>query len=243
MPVKKLKIKCPKCSEGISIPDSDDTKIFIKCDSCGTKGHIRNPKTTFEKTISAASEGKVQQEDDIDNTEKKGEPEEPISIDCPQCGEDIVISQSINEKVKIRCSSCGANGEIPNPYIEESEEIEVTTDMEVEVELLECPKCEGEIEVPYSPEERVIVQCKSCGAMGSINNPHLLKKELEDEEDTDEDHEHAIGLESESSKGLLETINCPKCKVEIDVPYSEDNKLKIKCLSCGAKGQISNPYL
>lgn len=36
--------------------------------------------------------------------------------------------------------------------------------------------------------------------------------------------------------------NCPKCRAEIEVPYSYEDKVSIKCHSCGARGRIPNPY-
>ena len=243
MPARKLKIKCPKCSEGIDIADSDEEKIFIKCDSCGAKGHVRNPNRGTYEGMKTGSQSELKNEDEIKAPIEEEETEEPNSIDCPQCGEDIAVPYSTNERVRIKCNSCGAKGEISNPYVEDADDQETESSIEVEVELLECPKCESEIEVPYAKDERVVVECKSCGAMGKINNPHLLRQELEADDELEVDHEHEIGLESAGAQGLLETISCPKCKEDIDVPKSDEAKLKIKCLSCGAKGQISNPYL
>jgi transcription elongation factor Elf1 len=40
-----------------------------------------------------------------------------------------------------------------------------------------------------------------------------------------------------------EFFECPKCGVEIEIPYSEDEDVTLECYECGARGRIENPYL
>ncbi|UCH88479.1 MAG: hypothetical protein JSV49_09495 [Thermoplasmata archaeon] len=243
MPSRKS-IKCPKCSELIIIPIVEDEKLFIECDSCGAKGRIKNPyrkpspperkKPTQESTV----EEKIE--------EKQEEGEQPDTIECPKCEADITIPFSDSDTIRIACSECGAEGKVPNPNIEPKKGKKAGKDRTGDIEFIECPKCDSEIEIPYSEGERIIITCGECGAMGRINNPHMLREDLErdridemaGESETELEHKrrHEMG-------GLIETISCPKCEGNIDVPYSTDPKLKIQCGSCGAKGRIHNPYL
>jgi DNA-directed RNA polymerase subunit M/transcription elongation factor TFIIS len=234
------KIKCPKCSEKISVPFREDEKVFIHCKSCGAKGRIKNPHLDDIKAGKGKPKSRIEDElDGIDDLLETGPDEEPESIECPKCGEDILVPFSSESEVMIKCRSCGAKGRVPNPYVDEPVRTEASA--EPEIEIIECPKCESDINVPYSGDERVIVECRSCGAMGSINNPFMIRKLLESE--GPEEEETPLEINHDSDHSILEQINCPRCKVSIDVPYSTDQKLKIKCDSCGAKGQISNPYL
>lgn len=234
------KIKCPKCSDKISVPYREDEKVFIHCKSCGAKGRIRNPHLDDLQTGRGMGKGRIEDEiDSIDDLLESESEDEPQGIECPKCGEDILIPFSSETEVKIKCRNCGAKGKVPNPYTDEPAPVDEIA--ENEIELIECPKCESDIHVPYSGEERVIVECKSCGAMGSINNPFMIRKLLESQ--VDEEEESSLEIDHDSDHSILEQINCPRCKVSIDVPYSTDPKLKIRCDSCGAKGKISNPYL
>ncbi len=63
----------------------------------------------------------------------------------------------------------------------------------------------------------------------------------EDEEETEEEEE----AEEEVDEDLppVKSIDCPKCKTDIEIPFSEDAKVGLECPSCGAKGKISNPYM
>ncbi len=59
---------------------------------------------------------------------------------------------------------------------EESEEEEWEAEDEAEfpeLELYDCPKCGEEIEIPYSDDGKVALECESCGAKGMIPNPYL----------------------------------------------------------------------
>jgi transcription elongation factor Elf1 len=40
-----------------------------------------------------------------------------------------------------------------------------------------------------------------------------------------------------------EFFECPKCGVEIEIPYSDNEDVTLECYECGARGRIENPYL
>jgi transcription elongation factor Elf1 len=40
-----------------------------------------------------------------------------------------------------------------------------------------------------------------------------------------------------------EYFDCPRCREEIEIPYSESEKVFLECPECGSKGKIDNPYL
>jgi DNA-directed RNA polymerase subunit M/transcription elongation factor TFIIS len=240
MPSKSKSISCPRCSEKIKVPSSKDENIFINCESCGAKGRISNPYLGSEDEDKTKKRSDIIEEEGPDNLPEP-DSEEPQNIDCPSCGSEITIPHSTKETVFVKCAECGAKGKVPNPYIEEREEEDYDSHGEIEIELIECPKCEDEIEVPFSEDERVVVECKACHAMGAINNPYLLRQQLELEEGSIAEGADTE-LEHPSAKGILEKINCPRCKETISVPFSTLETLKIECDSCGAKGKISNPY-
>lgn len=253
MSPKTKSIKCPKCTERINLPESDEQKLFIKCKSCGATGHIKNPNFSERKSEKVRPKSNLLDDDifddlsDIENDllddsiglssdDDFDYENEPNNINCPKCGDKIIVPHSDRSEIKIKCNNCGAKGRIPNPFLDDKGADIGDEDSEMSLEIIECPKCESDIEVPYSMDDRVIVECTECGAMGKINNPHLLRRELEGPVD----HED-LGLEN--AKGLTETINCPKCKESIELPQSTEPKLKVQCNSCGAKGNVPNPNL
>ncbi len=72
------------------------------------------------------------------------------------------------------------------------------------------------------------------------------EEEAEEEEAEEEEAEEEEEWEEEEAGEELppvQTIDCPKCKADIEVPFSEDAKVGLECPSCGAKGKISNPYM
>ena len=66
-------------------------------------------------------------EDDDDGCDCGCEDEDfMVSVECPSCGEEIVIDESILEAGKFQCPNCGENLELE--YDEEKEEEEDTND-------------------------------------------------------------------------------------------------------------------
>jgi hypothetical protein len=68
-------------------------------------------------------------------------------------------------------------------------------------------------------------------------------EEEEEEEAEEEEDEGEWEEEGEEDIPPVRSIDCPKCKSEIEIPFSEDTKVGLECPSCGAKGKISNPYM
>ncbi len=158
------------------------------------------------------------------------------------------------------------------PPMEEEYDEGPAREREPPLELKKCPKCKKKIEVPYSEAPKVSIRCSSCGAKGRIPNPYLkLKPEPKsrrkepsrrpprrappkraprkppkkppkpkEDEPEEEDIDWADDDEDEFEP---KHIKCPKCKDELEIPYSESKKVSLKCDSCGAKGAVSNPYL
>jgi hypothetical protein len=71
------------------------------------------------------------------------------------------------------------------------------------------------------------------------------EEEFEDEEEEAEEEDEDEWEEEEEAEDIppVKSIDCPKCKSEIEIPFSEDAKVGLECPSCGAKGKISNPYM
>jgi parallel beta-helix repeat protein len=72
----------------------------------------------------------------------------------------------------------------------------------------------------------------------------------EDSEDSEDAETEAEAEEEEEEEmleadGFEEILNmpCPKCGEGIDIPMSDDPKVSLQCMGCGAKGKIVNPYL
>jgi Zn finger protein HypA/HybF involved in hydrogenase expression len=57
---------------------------------------------------------------------------------------------------------------------------------------------------------------------------------------TNEEHEE---VEERVLSRIKEHINCPKCEEDIEIDFSKDEKIRLKCPGCGAKGRITNPFL
>jgi DNA-directed RNA polymerase subunit M/transcription elongation factor TFIIS len=249
-PAKKS-IACPKCDDDIPIPVSKEDTVKIICSSCGAKGKVSNPYSGPDKPSDDLDIEDILDEDEINLGDKEDSVNSDLSesIDCPKCSAEIIVPLSADLEIIVECKVCGAKGKVPNPYIEdESSSMSSESGSSIE-EYIECPKCNFEIGIPYSEDERIIIQCNECGAMGRINNPHLMGSDTEsidleshgiktDLSETALENDH-----NPSTHGILETISCPRCNETISVPYSNENKLKVHCDSCGAKGKILNPYM
>lgn len=148
-------------------------------------------------------------EDELVETEMKEEDEDEISVDlsridiitkkCPECKEPVSIEPSYDEKVHLECPECGKKGRLPNPYLKEIEKLREDEIAKRErekkkgerkreekgkpvFEEIECRGCGEPIEVPFSDDDKIRVDCDSCGAHGKIKNPYL-KPPKEDQED------------------------------------------------------------
>jgi hypothetical protein len=99
-----------------------------------------------------------------------------------------------------------------------------------------CPKCRAEIEVEPTFDDRVHLECRECGKKGQLPNPYL------DEISRLKESKKIITKPREEDEELIE-IECRKCGEPIEIHYSEESKVHVKCGDCGAKGAIKNPYL
>jgi parallel beta-helix repeat protein len=50
--------------------------------------------------------------------------------DCPKCGEELEVPVSEDEKVSLKCEECGARGKMPNPYLDQIEELKKQKELE-----------------------------------------------------------------------------------------------------------------
>ena len=44
---------------------------------------------------------------------------------------------------------------------------------EDDYEYKTCPKCRGNIPIPYDDDEKVSIKCPKCGAKGKVKNPYI----------------------------------------------------------------------
>ena len=104
---------------------------------------------------------------------------------------------------------------------------------EFETEYKNCPKCKHKIEVEYSEEKKIKLQCPECGAKGKIPNPYLKKKkELErkigGEEESEPEAESTRGGEVESKNVLEEDSGEVLVKEESEVVVEEESLSGLK---------------
>ncbi len=76
------------------------------------------------------------EEDEVDDDEEELEDEfdlselEPEIKNCPKCGEELEVPVSEDEKISLKCEECGARGKMPNPYLEQIEELKKQKELE-----------------------------------------------------------------------------------------------------------------
>jgi hypothetical protein len=141
--------KCPKCRKRIEIPYSEGSKVSIKCKSCGAKGNISNPYLM-----------KAKPKKDVRREKPKRPPKKetrPPKRERPE---------RKREKPSRR--------KRPEPEPEPEEEDVDWGEEDVELRRLKCPKCKEKMEIPFDDEsKKIIINCDTCGAKGSVRNPYL----------------------------------------------------------------------
>jgi parallel beta-helix repeat protein len=118
---------------------------------------------------------------------------------------------------------------------EEDEDIPIDLSV-LTIVTKKCPKCKTEINVEPTFDDKAHLECPECGKKGKLPNPYL------DEIARLKESKKAKPKHKEEEIELIE-IECRKCGEPIEVKYTEDPKVKVKCDECGAKGAIKNPYL
>lgn len=123
-----ITIKCPKCKKPIKIT-SPKRPLKITCPHCGAKGTIKgSPKkeapkkdvdeeedaskkkektTPSEKTKKTSDEPKKEEPPKKEKKTKKEPEYEPEIVECPKCGEEIVID-SPERPIRVTCANCSA---------------------------------------------------------------------------------------------------------------------------------------
>jgi DNA-directed RNA polymerase subunit RPC12/RpoP len=114
---------------------------------------------------------------------------------------------------------------------------EETQRLEVYETILTKAWGDGEI----SEDERVIIE----GIRQQLEITDKEHKEIEDfilaQRKVMRDIERRM-KPSKADELSVELINCPKCAHEIEVKFTEEPKVRVKCPGCGAKGRIPNPF-
>jgi len=154
-------IDCPKCGSEIKV-ESPERPIKIKCTECGAKGTLR---ADVELPATAGKKSR-----DKPKKEKAPPPpeEEPAEvIDCPKCGAGIEVT-STERPLKIKCSECGAKGTLKDEGGKKGGgKKKPKEEEEDESEMIDCPACGGEIEVP-SKKRPIKIECPNCGKKGTL---------------------------------------------------------------------------
>jgi PKD repeat protein len=60
-----------------------------------------------------------------------------------------------------------------------SERKRKSKEVEENIEIFNCIKCDNEIVVPFSENEKIVLMCQKCGSKGKISNPYLEKVDNE----------------------------------------------------------------
>jgi hypothetical protein len=133
---------------------------------------MRKKKGKEEEAEAEEEEERVEEEAETEDEEEAeaegGEPKESEPSEEPEAEEEEEAEPSEEEE---------PTEEEAETEAEEAEEEDVLEDEEEEelgmLQIINCPKCEEEIEVPRSTEAKVSMKCQSCGAKGRIKNPYL----------------------------------------------------------------------
>jgi predicted RNA-binding Zn-ribbon protein involved in translation (DUF1610 family) len=98
---------------------------------------------------------------------------------CHNCGryvEPYPIPKSDEKDIKPEESEVPEDSD-EFEYVDEEADIDWDDDEEEDepepIKTTKCPRCKSEIEVAYSEDKKVRVECPSCGAKGKIKNPYL----------------------------------------------------------------------
>jgi hypothetical protein len=101
-------------------------------------------------------------------------------------------------------------------------------------------------------EEEEEEEGESVGEVEEEVEEEVAEEEETIEEEAEEEEEEPVEEEAEEEEveeeeiedvSALQTMACPKCGTEIEVPESDEPKVSLHCPACGAKGKIKNPYL
>jgi DNA-directed RNA polymerase subunit RPC12/RpoP len=154
-------IDCPKCGSEIKV-ESPERPIKIKCPNCGAKGTLR---ADVELPATAGKKGKEKAPPPPE--EKEEAKEEASVIDCPKCGSEIEV-ESTERPLKIKCPKCGAKGTLKDEGPPKKKaKAKPPKEEEDEKQLIDCPACGGEIEVP-SKKRPIKIECPKCGKKGTL---------------------------------------------------------------------------
>ncbi len=186
----------------------------------------------------------------------KGRPRRALSpkfFECPQCGENIEILDSGEDKVLLQCPECGSKGKVDNPYLGMDRKHK-DRDREPEYGDERRPSDHDRDYDRGDRDQRQRGYPDSGPRRRSQDHDHYGDRSgSEFEEDIDykqptrrrenvSDHYDREDKKEETDEDY-EYKTCPKCRKKIPIPYVEEEKVVIKCPNCGAKGKVKNPYI
>jgi hypothetical protein len=116
-------------------------------------GILIRRKRPSEKEL-AEVEGEEEEELEAEELEIDLDELEPEQIECKKCGEPIDVPTSDEDKVSLKCGECGAKGRIPNPYLDQIEELKKQKREELELEEMDdWDSVEDEDELEWADDD------------------------------------------------------------------------------------------